>query len=176
MSVGAILLAAPFVFPRADVVVTYGISGTPGIQQTLMVEAATGKERLDAPGGGLSIITDTVHGTAIVIDRNAGTFVRESAPGGAADMRNRRAPDGAYAETGTSRVAGLDCTDYVARSQPAGNGTVPAVTSCFTADGILLRAEAAGRPALVALSVRRGPVDPALFAPPSGDRDVTPPP
>ncbi len=69
----AAVAAAPFVFPRSDVVVTYGVAGTAGVRQTLSVDAASGLERLDAPGGLLSIVTDTVHGTAIVIDRQAGT-------------------------------------------------------------------------------------------------------
>ena len=167
----AALAVSPLVFPRADVVVTYGIAGEPGVRQTLSVAAASGLERLDAPGGLLSIVTDTVRGTAIVIDRQAGTYVRESAPGGPRDMRNRPASAGSYTPAGTATIAGLDCTLYVSRDPASG----AAITSCFTADGILLRTEADGRPALVALTIHRGPVDPAVFLPPSGARDVTPP-
>ncbi len=86
-------------------------------------------------------------------------------------MRDRLASAGTYTALGTATVAGLDCTRYASRD-PVSGGTV---TSCFTADGILLRAEADGGPALVARTVRRGAIDPASFLPPSGARDVTPP-
>ena len=167
----AAVAASPFVFPQGDVVVTYGIAGEAGVQQTLSVAAASGLERLDAPGGLLSIVTDTVHGTAIVIDRQTDTYVRETAPGGAQDMRHRAAAAGTYTAVGRATVAGLACTRYASRD-PATGGTV---RSCFTADGILLRTEAQGGPALVAITVVRGAVDPSRFRPPADARDVTPP-
>ncbi len=160
-------VAAPFVFPQTDVTVVYAVAGDPSVRQTLRVAASSGLERLDAPGGGLSVVTDTVHGEATLIDHGANTYALEPAAGGPSDQRARRAPDGVYRQLGTDRVAGLACTDWAthdAAGQP--------VYVCFTADGILLRARRADEPALLAISVARGPVDPASFAVPAGARRV----
>lgn len=169
--VAALAAAAPVVFPQEDVVVRYGVAGADGVGQTLTVEASTGLERLDAPGGALTVVTDTRRGTALVIDRRAGTYVRERAPGGPRGTADGQPPSDAYRVTGSAVIVGLPCTEWQSRD-PASGATI---TSCFTADGILLRTAAAGRPALVALAVHRGPVASSLFAVPEGSRDVTPP-
>ena len=161
----------PFTFPQTDVTVTYQIEGQADVRQQIWADAASGKQRVDAPGGRLSVITDTVTDRATMIDNAGKTYFLEAAPPGTGDMRGRRAPPNRYQPVGDSVVAGERCTDYVTK-----NAVGTAVTVCLTTDGILLRASAEGSPALVAVAVKRGSVPAAVFLPPADARLVDPPP
>ncbi len=171
---GARAAPMPFVFPQTDTTITY-VSGPTGagapaglgnVTQTLHVSAADGLQRVDAPGGGMAVITDTVHGTMIVLNEAAHTYVQGDAPPGTADMRGKRAP-GDYARVGAAVVAGLPCTEWLTHDPSA-----HAVTVCLTADGVLLRVRADGAVLVQAASVSHAPQDPALFSAPQGWRRV----
>ena len=129
----------PLVFPSSDVAVTYALGADATLRQTLRVSAASGLQRVDAPGGGMAIITDTVHRTMTVLDERRHVFSVGPAPADTADARGHPAP-GTYLRLAATTVAGLPCTEW-ATSDPSGHQ----VTVCLTADGVLLRARAAGQ-------------------------------
>ncbi len=160
----------PFVFPQTDVAVTYVAAGRPGVTQLLRVDAANGRQRVDAPGGGIAIITDTVRRTTILIDLGAGTFVVLPAPAGTSDMRGKRAIT-PYRRVGQDVVAGERCTVWDTRDA---SGRM--VTVCLTADGILVRAASAAGVLVEAGSVTRATQPASLFVPAPGERQVRPPP
>ncbi len=155
----------PFVFPQSDTAIVY-VTGEANVRQTLRVSAARGLQRVDAPGGGMAIITDVVHRTLTVLDLRAHDFSVGPAPSGTADTRGRRATGG-YARLGDAVVAGLPCAEW-ATHDPDGH----AVTVCLTADGVLTRARAGDRILVEAVSVQHTVQDPGLFAPPPGWRRV----
>lgn len=69
-------------------------------------------------------------------------------------------------KVGGDRVAGLSCDVWEMAPVTADE---PAQQACITSDGIFLRSgPAGGPPDMVATSVRKGPVDAALFAVPAG--------
>ncbi len=151
----------PYVFPQSDTAVTYVTGGT-AASQLMRVSAALGLQRVDAPGGGMAIVTDTVHGTMTVIDLAAHTYSVGPAPPGTADMRGRRAPGG-YVAVGQAVVAGLPCGEW-ATHDPSGRP----VTVCLTGDGVLLRVRAGNAVLAAASSVSHEALDPSLFAPAPG--------
>jgi hypothetical protein len=68
---------------------------------------------------------------------------------------------------GEDRIAGLSCRIW---ETPSATEGAPANQVCVTDDGIMLRANKAGevdKPTMLAEEIRRGPQDPALFAPPA---------
>ena len=156
----------PYIFPQSDVAVVY-VTGAPGVRQTLRVSASTGLERVDAPGGGLTIITDTLHGTTTLLDNTAHTFSVVAAPPGTADMRGRRAPAD-YRRTGQATVASAPCTEWTTHD-PAGRP----MTVCLTDDGVLIRASTGGNIVIEAASIEHAVQDPSLFAPPASWRRIT---
>ncbi len=158
--------AMPYVFPQSDTAVVYVVGGAAPLRQTLRVSASLGLQRVDAPGGGMAVITDTVRRTMTVLDETAHTFSQGAAPPGTADMRGRRAP-GDYVRDGDATVAGLSCTEW-STHDPAGH----AVTVCLTADGVLLRARAGTQTLVEASSVDHATQDPALFQAPSAWRRI----
>ena len=160
------IVMQPFVFPQSDTTVTYVTPGA-AARQLMRVSAALGLQRVDAPGGGLAIVTDTVHGTMTVLDEAAHSYTVEPAPPGTQDMRGRRAPGG-YVPAGTAVVAGISCAEWQTHD-PAGHPVIV----CLTSDGVLLRVRsAAGGVLAQAVSVAHEALDPSLFAPPAGFRQV----
>ncbi len=157
---GAAAEETPLVFPRSDVAVTYAVGGDATLRQTLRVSAARGLQRVDAPGGGMAIITDTIHRTMTVLDERRHVFSVQPASADTADASGHPAP-GTYMRLADTTVAGLPCTEW-ATSDPSGHE----VTVCLTADGVLLRARAGGQTLVDAVSVLHETQDPALFAPP----------
>ena len=155
----------PFVFPQSDTAIVY-VTGGVGVRQTLRVSAGLGLQRVDAPGGGMAVITDTVHHTMIVLDNKAHAFSEGPAPPGTADMRGKRAPAD-YARVGTAAVAGLPCTEW-ATHDPSGHPVIV----CLTDDGVLLRVRDRADILVEAASVEHAAQDPAMFAPPTAWRKV----
>ena len=76
-----------------------------------------------------------------------------------------------FLRRGTDSVAGMPCTEWQT-SDVTGAPTL----ACITADGVLLRASAAGRVQVEALHLAYAPQDPALFRIPEDYRRITPPP
>lgn len=151
---------APYTFPRSDVAVTYRVAGN--LTQTLRVSAASGRERVDAPGGGLSMVTDTVAGTVLVLDNAGHRYEELPAPPGTVDARGRRA-QGAYRKRGAAVVAGLACTEW-----DTTDGAGRPVTLCITADGLMLRIRNSEATLAEAIDVQRAPQEASLFAVPPG--------
>ena len=118
--------------------------------------------RLDTPTPGLYMIVDyRTHMMAVVSDANRGVMDMKApptaVPGGGA------APGAAYVRRGQDQVAGLPCTEW----ETLDSQGQPALT-CFTGDGVLLRARRGGQVLAVATRVAYGTLDPAIFAPPPG--------
>ena len=68
---------------------------------------------------------------------------------------------------GQDQVAGLPCTEWETRDSQG----QPALT-CFTADGVMLRARRGAAVLAIATRVAYGPMDPALFNAPPGYNHV----
>lgn len=157
----ALAAEKPVTRPTRDVDVTYRaeVGGKP-MQQRIRVAAAAGKTRIDTPSPGLYMLVNRGAGTMdMVSDGDRGVIQLPYDP-----ARVGGAPEGAaYQRIGTDVVAGLSCTEW-RTTDTAGH----AVTACFTADGVLLRARAGTHILVQAASVAYGPLDPAIFAVPAG--------
>ena len=167
MAVAAPVVAAaqdrPAVLPTRDVDVTYR-SERDGevIEQRSRFDAASQRTRLDMPTPGLySILDHRAHTLSVVSDPDRGVL---DMPAGGAGQPGA----GAYVRRGQDQVAGLACIEWEtsdSRNQP--------VLTCFTADGVMLRARQGTAVLAVATRVAYGPMDPALFSPPAGYGHVT---
>ena len=154
----------PAALPTRDVDVTYR-SERDGqvIEQRSRFDAALQRTRLDLPTPGLySILDHRAHTLSIVSDPDKGVLdVPAGVPAGSA----------AFVRHGQDQVAGLSCTEWEtrdSRNQP--------VLTCFTADGVMLRARQGAAVLAVAVRVAYGTLDPALFSPPAGYGHVARPP
>jgi hypothetical protein len=172
---GAGAAAAAGVDPRS--LVGQALRAMPEAQTRLLRQPATG--RLRSENTGLVAIMDPRAGRAWTFDSGA----RDPA----ARVVTLREGDGdelgleveeagqdpdilAERQGGTDRVTGIDCVNWRLRpgDQPAEDG---AMLVCFAADGLALRTttRAGGMTSVrEAVRVERGPLDPALFAPPPG--------
>ena len=150
----------PLARPSRDVDVTY--RSDPGGQVLEQRSRFAGQRmRLDTPTPGLYVIVD--YGTqrmSMVSDADRGVLEMRLPPGVAPGSTG----DGAsYVRRGTDRVAGLACTEWDVRDI---RGQI--AQTCFTDDGVMLRARRGPQVLAVATRVAYGPLDPALFAVPAG--------
>lgn len=149
----------PAVLPTRDVDITYR-SERDGqiIEQRSRFDAALQRTRLDMPTPGLySILDHRAHTLSIVSDPDRGVL---DMPSGAAGQPGAGA---AYTRRGQDQVAGIACTEWETRdtrNQP--------VLTCFTTDGVMLRARQGTAVLAIATRVAYGSMDPALFSPPAG--------
>ena len=153
----------PVTVPQRDVDVTYRTErGGQVIEQRSRFDATLQRTRLDLPTPGLySILDHRAHTLSIVSDPERGVLDMPAGvqPGG-----------GAFTRRGQDQVAGLSCTEWEthdSRNQP--------VLTCFTGDGVMLRARQGNAILAIATRVAYGPMDPALFNPPPGYGHATPP-
>ena len=167
----ALLLAAhaacaqerPALTPTRDVDITYRTERAGQvIEQRSRFGAALQRTRLDMPTPGLySILDHRAHTLSIVSDPEQGVI---DMPSGTVGQTGA----GAYARRGQDQVAGLACTEWEtldSQKQP--------VLTCFTPDGVMLRARRGAAVLAVATRVIYGPLDPVLFVPPAGYGHVT---
>jgi hypothetical protein len=127
---------------------------------------ATRLQRVDPPGSGVYMIMDQGSRRVSLIDDSRHSIIdMPSPPPGPLD------PDSSTAFTfrGQDTVAGLTCDQW--ETTNFGADTV----LCFTADGALLRVQAAGQTLAEAISVDYTPSDPSVFQVPAGYRHVTSP-
>lgn len=166
----------PLTLPSRDVDVTYAMTrpdgppDQPRMAQRVRWAQADQKLRVDTPSPGLYVVMDyRTHLLSAV--RPAERMVLQVKSNGAdLSLGGARIPEGGFARTGESMVAGLACTQWRTRDA-AGEATL----ACLTADGVLLRAEI-GKVALVeAVRVAYGPIDKSVFDVPADYRRIAAP-
>jgi hypothetical protein len=164
----------PATIPSRDVDVTYGMVGLDQsgqkvrLTQRMRWSAATGKLRVDLPGGTTYMIVD-YRGHRLFAVHPAQRAVMEM-PADTASVAPGLPQAGAYQRRGDGQLAGLPCGEW--DTQDAGG---EATTVCLTADGVLLGARRGAQVLVAAQAVTYGPIDLAVFAIPDGYRVVSPP-
>jgi hypothetical protein len=158
--------------PTRDVDVTYMMvqpdarGGPRVVEERMRWAAATQLLRIDPPTKGIWVVMDArAHRISTVREADHQVLELDSAvtmPG--------PAPDASFVRRGEASVAGLACTEW-----QTADVTGESALACITADGVLLRAAAAGRVLLEALTVTYGPLDPAVFGIPGDYRRIAPP-
>lgn len=144
------------------------------VEERMRWAAEAGQLRIDPPTPGMWVVMDTrTRRMATVRDDNRSVLEIE----GPQTMPGPTMPGPApAASAGFQRdrddsVAGLPCTQWRTRDV-TGTPTL----ACITADGVLLRASAAGRVLVEALHVAYVRQDPAVFRIPQDYQKLTPPP
>ncbi|MDB5371051.1 MAG: hypothetical protein JWP20_2609 [Roseomonas sp.] len=162
---GAAAQDRPTLLPSRDVAVTFRLTGTdrmPGdinaawlaSQRVLRVDNAS------APGW---LMVEQATKRAYMVMRQ-GVVMRLPAAPEIALLLDAPESQGRITRLGRRSIAGANCTDWKIE-RPDGKGG----TACLTADGVLLRAQQAGKQeVLEATRVAYGPQDPARFRLPSG--------
>jgi hypothetical protein len=164
----------PTTTPTRDVDVLYrAMAGGRSVEQRSRFAVSARKIRIDTPSPGLYLIVDRgAHTMNMVSDPDRGVlemaYDPASAVGGFASSPGFGR--GGFTRTGTDTVAGQNCTEW--QTTDAGGR---AVTACFTADGVLLRARAGPNVFVEATRVVYGPIEPSVFAVPAGYRRAAAP-
>jgi len=155
----------PKTVPTYDVDITYSISRDgETLRERTRWRVATQQQRIDPPGAGPYMIMDeqTRH-IALIDDTKRSIIDMQAPPAGPLDLGSTAA----FKHLGQDTVAGLTCDLW----QTTAMGTDAVL--CFTADGALLRVQAAGRTLVEAKSVSYAPTDPSLFQVPTGYQHMT---
>jgi hypothetical protein len=150
----------PLLRPSRDVEVTYQASTPQGggpVEQRVRWLAAAQTMRIDLPSPGLHVIIDYIARRMSVVRDATKSVIEMAAPDSMAAMTGAKLT-ASYARRGEATVAGRACTEW----QTLDRETHP-VMICVTEDGVLLRAGAADRVWVSAVSVRYAPQDPAAF-------------
>ncbi len=168
--VGALLCAGvassqdrPAAVPSRDVDVTYrSEQGGQVLEQRSRWAITAQRMRLDTPTPGLYVIVDyRTRQMSLVSEADRGVLDMPAPPGsipGAPDPAG-----GSFVRRGQDQVAGLACTEWESRDTQG----QPALT-CFTGDGVLLRARRGPQVLAIATRVVYGPMDQSLFTVPAG--------
>jgi hypothetical protein len=152
--------AAPITLPQRDVDVTYKVPVAGGqnmaILQRLRFSASLHRQRVDLPTSGNWMVVDYI--------THRMTLVRDESH----EMVDLAAPDtpsaaSGFAKLGPAEVAGLPCTEWRTRDT-RGAETV----TCYTDDGVLLRARSASGVLMEAIDVGYHPQGADVFALPQG--------
>ncbi len=159
--------------PTRDVDVVYMMvqadapDGPRVVEERMRWAIAAGRLRIDPPTPGMWMVMDTrTRRMATVRDPERSVLEIDSPqamPG--------PAPGGAFQRGPDDSVAGLRCTEWRTKDV-TGTPTL----ACITADGVLLRASAAGHVLVEALHVAYVAQDPAVFRIPEDYQRLTPPP
>jgi hypothetical protein len=153
----------PVTMPTRDVDVTYAAvppgspPGAPPLQQRMRWSVEPGVMRLDPPSPDLYFVMNYKSHRLDTIRPSQRTVLEMDASG--AGLAPGVPSTARFTKRGGSMVAGFSCTDWETRDA-AGE---PAV-ACLTADGVLLRAVAAGRVLIEARSVQYGSINASVFA------------
>ncbi len=166
----------PVLVPTRDVDVVYMMvqTGAPGgprvVEERMRWAAAAGKLRIDPPTQGMWVIMDSGAGRMSTV-READRSVLDIEVARTQPMPGGGPATGAgFQRRGTDSVAGVPCTEWQTR-----DATGTPTLACITADGVLLRASAAGIVLVEALHLAYAPQDPAAFRIPEDYRRITPP-
>lgn len=170
----------PVLTPTRNVDVVYMMvqvdapGGPRVVEERMRWAPAAGMLRVDPPTPGMWVVINTgTRRIATVRDADHSVLEIEAPPGMSGQPLPGPAPaTGApFLPRGTDSVAGVPCTEWQT-SDVTGTPTL----ACITADGVLLRASAAGRVQVEALHLAYAPQDPAVFRIPEDYRRITPPP
>ena len=146
----------PPVLPTRDVDVTYrSEQGGQVLEQRSRFSTQAQRMRVDAPTPGVYTIMDyRNHVLAFVSDADRASLETATPP------TPPQAP--AYQRRGAAQIAGLACTEWEVR-----DSTGHAALTCFTPDGVMLRARRGDQVLAIATRVAFAPMDPALFSVPA---------
>ncbi|WP_419897049.1 DUF4412 domain-containing protein [Roseomonas sp. USHLN139] len=163
---------APSLRPTRDVAVTYKMVGGPAVpgapagQEIRMAwSAATGKQRVDPPGGMGWMLIDRQANTAVMVMEQQRSIMTMP-PATVAQMTQEMPADARFTRKGSATVAGTACTEWdVVTSQVN-------TTLCVTDDGVMLRAvgqapNGGGPRGMEATEVRYAPQEAARFTVPA---------
>ncbi len=152
----------PNLLPTRDVDITYRITraGEPRQRERVRWKAADELERVDIPGGAISIFDHKTHYVTVLTPATHSYLKLRSRARGPVEP----ARDAPLTRGGEATVAGLGCTIW--------NWTNPEdqapFSTCVTGDGVPLRLRENGNTVAEAVSVQYGKQDPKLFEVPSG--------
>jgi hypothetical protein len=148
----------PRLRPTRDVDVTYTAAQAEGrLVQRVRWLASAQTMRIDPPTRGLYVIIDYVARRMSVV-RDANRSVIDMAAPRDMTQLGGNPGGGAYVRRGEDSVAGVACTVWETMDRDGGR-----TLACITADGVLLRANAAGQTLVTATEVQYAPQDPAAF-------------
>lgn len=160
---GAADAPAPLTRPSRDVDITYKVpvagGGDMAILQRLRFSASLHRQRVDLPTSGNWMMLDFSANRMFLV-RDESHEVVETTPPETATLPNG---GNGFARLGPSTVAGLPCTEWRTHDT-GGNETI----TCYTDDGVLLRARSGDYVMMQAIHVAYTPQDPATFTPPPG--------
>lgn len=151
----------PNLLPERDVDITYRVTtvSEKPIKQRVRWLAAKHMQRIDSPGGAVSLANRTTAYVTILNSRTK-TYVRlEEAPDGAF----RVDPTASFTQGGKSKAAGLSCNEWSWVETSTQNPR----TLCVTDDGVILRMTENGRTLFEATSVTYHRANPRTFEVPS---------
>ncbi len=160
----------PSLTPTRDVDVTYRMTqGGHALQQRTRWQIAERRMRVDTPTPGVYMIVDyAARRMSMVSDADRGVVEVQANAGPMPGQPGQAGAD--FVRQGAAQVAGLPCTEWrTVDSQGV------ATLACITADGVLLRAQQAGRVLVEAARVSYGAQDPAAFRVPDGYTRATRP-
>jgi len=170
ISGAALAQERPPITPTRDVDVTYrvpqaeaGPAAARILEQRMRYSANLRRQRVDPPTPGLYVIMDFAAHRMSTIRPAERMALDMPTPADSASAQP-------FARKGDVTIAGNPCTEWLTRDA-AGEATLV----CITADGVMLRAAAAGRLLVEATSVRYETQDPSLFAVPPGFSHITAP-
>ena len=138
--------------PTRDVDVTYGAAQN--VTQRWRFRAADQKLRLDPPTAGLHMIIDYPAHTMAVVNDTDHTVMTVPAPPTAPGRGTPR---------GTDTLLGQPCTLWEqtdSQNQPT--------QTCYTGDGVMLRARRGTQTLVEAVTIVYAPADPSVYAIPAG--------
>lgn len=152
----------PNLLPTRDVDITYQVTrpGEPRLRERVRWKAADGLERVDIPGGAISIFDHKTH-YVTVLERQSHSYLKLESPSRGPIEPDPNAP---LTRGGEANVAGLGCTVW--------NWINPEdqkpFSVCVTNDGVPLRLREDGQTVAEAVSVQYRKLKPATFEVPSG--------
>ena len=161
----------PSLTPTRDVDVTYRMTqGGQTLEQRTRWQVGERRMRVDTPTPGVYMIVDyAARRMSMVSDADRGV-VEVQANAGPMPGQVEGQSAASFVRQGSAQVAGLPCTEWRTLDSQG------AVTlACITADGVLLRAQQAGRVLVEAARVAYGAQDPNAFRVPDSYARAAPP-
>ncbi len=153
--------APPALQPTHDVDITYKVPVAGGhdmaILQRFRYSASLRRQRVDLPTSGNWMVLDYVTHRMQAVRDESREVIDAPVP-----AEPPAAAGAGYRRLGTATVAGRLCTEWQTRDT---NGQV--TITCYTTDGLLLRARTNDRVLIEAISVSEAPQDPTIFTAPS---------
>lgn len=157
---------SPLLLPTRDVAVTFRLSGSdrqPGDIHAAWLSSQRVLRVDNASAPGWLMVQQPTQRAFMVMEGQRLVMRLPPAPE-IAMLLDRPESQGNVTRLGRRTVAGMNCTDWKIERRDGKGGT-----ACLTPDGVLLRAQQAGRREILeATRVMYGPQDPARFQLPQG--------